>query len=214
MGWTELGPLSASLTRDELKNRIQETYKETRSASLAQQAGVLYRFLHEVELGDLIVLPLQTNPGHVAVGWITGDYEHMPDPAFVAADAVNTRSVEWLTQDAPVGDFDADIQGALRLQGTLRRISAPNAVDRIVDGIGASGAPIHLVVKWSAAHGPDTVDKHKAVVHEHGCVWWGLRGSPDRPKIGRESLERLRSQIAAGQHTHCSFRALAAGGRL
>jgi MoxR-like ATPase len=201
IGWSDLGPLTPALTRQQLKEQIQNTYGEYRSASLAQQAGVLYRFIHDVEVGDLVVIPLQTNPGYVAVGWITGDYEHMPDPMFAAADAVNTRTVEWLSQAAPVSAFATDIRTAFGLQGTLKRISVPNVVDRMVNSLGSAPVPIHLIVKWSAAHGRDTVDKHMAVASMHGSVWWGLHGTPDRPKIGPESLARIRAQLAAGQDT-------------
>ena len=127
----------------------------------------------------------------------------MADPLFADADAVNTRSVEWLSEAAPVGDFAPDIRAAFRLQGTLKRISAPKAVDRIVETLGSEAPPIHLIVKWSSAHGADTVEKHMAVASgQQGAVWWGLRGSPDKPKIGAETLEKLRAQIAAGQDTH------------
>ena len=61
--------------------------------------------------------------------------------------------------------------------------------------------PIHLIVKWSAAHGPDTVGKHMAVASDRGSVWWGLRGTPDKPKIGSESIARIVAQLAAGQDT-------------
>lgn len=201
VGWSELGPLTPEITREQLKAQIQDTYDETRSASLAQQAAVLYRFVHDVKVGDLVVIPLHTNPGHVAVGWITGDYEHVPDPRFVAADAINTRTVDWLSQAAPVSDFDTDIRAAFGLQGTLKRISAPNVVDRIIKSLGTAPPPIHLIVKWSATHGPDTVDRHIAVANEHGSVWWGLRGSESEPKIGAKTLERIRAQLAANEPT-------------
>jgi MoxR-like ATPase len=61
--------------------------------------------------------------------------------------------------------------------------------------------PIHLVVKWSRAHGANTVDNHIAVVERAGSVWWGLRGKESRPKIGAESLGRIRAQLAAGVET-------------
>jgi MoxR-like ATPase len=201
IGWSDIGPLTTEMTSDQLKDKIRETYGETRAASLAQQASALFRFVHDVEVGDLVVIPLQTNPGHAAVGWITGDYEYMPNPVFVEHDAVNTRTVDWLSQAAPIGGFAPDIREAFRSQGTLRRIGASNAVDRITRGLGSSPTPIHLVVKWSAAHGSDTVDKHMAVAHECGSVWWGLHGSPDKPKLSTETITRIREQFAEGRTT-------------
>ena len=37
IGWSELGPLTPEMTRDQLKERIQATYGENRTACLAQQ---------------------------------------------------------------------------------------------------------------------------------------------------------------------------------
>ncbi|MEA2766959.1 MAG: hypothetical protein QOK07_3363, partial [Gemmatimonadaceae bacterium] len=72
IGWSELGELDADVTREQLKERIRQTYGETREASLAAQASSIYRFIHDVHQGDIVVLPMQTHRRHVAVGIVEG----------------------------------------------------------------------------------------------------------------------------------------------
>ena len=35
-----------------------------------------------------------------------------------------------------------------------------------------SEGAIHLIVKWAARYGPDTVEKHVEVANAMGSVWW------------------------------------------
>jgi MoxR-like ATPase len=202
LGWSQAGALAHTMSRETIKDMLQHAYGETRTASLGQQAGMLYRFLHDVQIGDVVALPLQSKPKQVAIGWIAGDYEHLDDPDFVASDAVNTRQVTWITKDAQSANIDGDLRAAFQGQGTLREIGAPNAAARLVAAAKSSSRPIHLVVKWSARHGADTVVQHMGVASEFGAVWWGLRGRPAEPKIGRDTLARIRSQLAAATPTN------------
>ena len=74
IGWSELGEIPHDASRDDLKARIAEVYGEASAASLASQAGQVYRFVHDLAIDDLVVLPLMTAPGHVAIGEIRGGY--------------------------------------------------------------------------------------------------------------------------------------------
>jgi MoxR-like ATPase len=64
------------------------------------------------------------------------------------------------------------------------------------------GAAIHLLLKWSPADDPDTLDKHLAVAAAHGGrVWWGnfTRGTR-RAGDGRVAV--IRRQLEAGTQTN------------
>ena len=74
IGWSELGEIDPEASRDDLKAAIVQLYGEASAASLASQAGQIYRFVNEVAIGDLIVLPLMTAPSHVAVARVGDDY--------------------------------------------------------------------------------------------------------------------------------------------
>jgi hypothetical protein len=92
------------------------------------------------------------------------------------------------------------VKGALeRLGFTVVRdpASAPQ-----LDAAARRGDAIHLVVKWAARYGADTVDKHRAVVEEHGAVWWGLRSADKGWRISERWTGLLRDQIERRVDTH------------
>jgi hypothetical protein len=61
--------------------------------------------------------------------------------------------------------------------------------------------PIHLVVKWSAQHGLNTIDDHRAVAERAGAVWWGLIGYAEKPKLASKWVDAIREQLTAGEQT-------------
>ena len=93
IGWSDLGELHRSLTRDDLKQRIGETWGEHRPQSLASQAGQVLRFRDGIAEGDLVVLPLMSKPGHVGIARVVGSYEYRDDGLFADSDAKHTRPV-------------------------------------------------------------------------------------------------------------------------
>src|SRR5204862_7960509 len=105
LGWSDIGRVSPNATRDDLKALIREQFGEEREASLSAQAGQIFRFIHEVQEGDLVVLPLLANPGNVAVGRIVGPYQFRSDGPFQDADAKQTRPVDWVTASVPYARF-------------------------------------------------------------------------------------------------------------
>jgi hypothetical protein len=162
IGWSDLGELSSEMSRDDLKELIREQYGEERVQSLASQAGQIYRFIHDVKVGDLVVLPLRTKPNHVAVGRILGPYRYRADGVFRDSDGRNTRDAEWIEREIPYERFDPDLREAFGLQGTIRKIAKDDAaarIDEVLDGADASA--IHLVLKWSASLEQRTIEYHR-----------------------------------------------------
>jgi hypothetical protein len=56
--------------------------------------------------------------------------------------------------------------------------------------------PIHLVVKWSARLGSDTVERHIEVATARGAVWWGLYSSEPGRIVAMSWTSQLREQLA------------------
>ena len=79
IGWSELGELNPGMSREDLKELIKTHTNEVRPQSLASQAGQLYRFIHDVAIGDLVVLPFRTKPNHVAIGRVLDSYQYRDD---------------------------------------------------------------------------------------------------------------------------------------
>lgn len=119
IGWPDMGDLSQWGDREAYKTAFAENYPGEKPGAIPTKAGQLYRFVHEMQLGDLVVAPLKL-VRDVKIGKIVGQYQHLPD---VDARYPNMRKVEWL-KSVPRTSFS---QGALYEMGsalTLFQISS------------------------------------------------------------------------------------------
>jgi cold shock CspA family protein/MoxR-like ATPase len=132
IGWSELGELGPDITRAQLKSLIRATGEE-RDASVNAQAGSIYRFINEMQEGDLVVLPLQRDRGKASVGIIDGPFIYRPDGIFQFRDAHYQRPVTWLTWALPYELFDPDLRDAFGAQGTVSEIRREKTVERILE---------------------------------------------------------------------------------
>ena len=58
IGWEEMGDLSViSTSRDAYKEKYIMVYPDAKKGSIATSAGMLYRFVYEVQEGDYVVFP-------------------------------------------------------------------------------------------------------------------------------------------------------------
>lgn len=102
VGWNELGDLSQYVGGDE--KRFQEDFRKAYSnkpeMSIQQQSRMLWRFLNEVQVGDVVV----ANKGRSVVvgrGVVEGDYEYRANHKTYR----NVRKVRWIdTEERVVGD--------------------------------------------------------------------------------------------------------------
>jgi restriction system protein len=93
LGWRKLGNLEQlGNTRDDFKEHYAQYFPDKSPQHVALNAGQLYRFVHEIQIGDIAVFPAKLDR-EVHIGEVTGGYEHRPD---VHADYANQRSVNWL----------------------------------------------------------------------------------------------------------------------
>ncbi len=125
IGWGELGDLSKiDATREAFKARLISTYN-SKPGAVPVNAGVLFRFVHEMKAGDLIVYPSKPNR-MVNLGTIEGDYTF--DSTNVES-YPNRRRVKWLRQ-MPRTEFSADALHEIGSFITLFKIS--NNADEFV----------------------------------------------------------------------------------
>lgn len=106
IGWDELGDLDRlAPNRDAFKDAIRGAYPDSKEGAVPVAAGVVYRFVHQIEVGDLVVHPHKPD-STLAFGRITSEYRH--DPA--AELHQHRRDVKWLDSGVPRQTFS---QGAL-----------------------------------------------------------------------------------------------------
>ena len=95
IGWTRLGDLSPHDTLDKLKAHYKERSPGKSMAHIRTSAGQVFRFAHEMQIGDPIVYPIKGSRD-VLIGRIDGPYEFRDDAESKANDAANVRRVKWL----------------------------------------------------------------------------------------------------------------------
>lgn len=92
VGWNKTGDLSQiPADRDNFKTHLAKTHPETKPGALPVHAGVLYRFVHDIKEGDLVVYPSKVDR-QVHIGTIEGPYEFTPH---IDAAYPHTRRVKW-----------------------------------------------------------------------------------------------------------------------
>ena len=92
IGWKEIGDLSKIKTeRDAFKEKYAQVYPDAKKGSIANGAGMLYRFVCEVQVGDYVVFPSKIDR-KINIGIVEGNYEYNPD----AVEYVQQHRVKWL----------------------------------------------------------------------------------------------------------------------
>ena len=105
LGWQQIGDLSLiAPDRESFKEKYIAAYPDAKKGSIPTGVGMLFRFCHEVQIGDYIIYPSKIDR-MINIGEVTGDYMYVPD----ASEYVQQRSVKWL-KHVPRMSFS---QGAL-----------------------------------------------------------------------------------------------------
>ncbi len=106
VGWIKMGDLTAlKPDRDAFKSRVTEVYPEKKPGAIPNNAGQLFRFVHEMKSGDLVVYPSKRDR-QIHLGRVEGNYRYDPntEPGYP-----HMRAVKWL-RAVPRTQFS---QGAL-----------------------------------------------------------------------------------------------------
>ncbi len=101
MGWAQVGDLTTiKAEREAFKKSIRQAYPDAKEGSVPVQAGVLYRFVHEVREGDIVVYPSKADR-LVNIGVVSGPYQFEPH---MNPEYPNRRAVKWV-RHLPREDF-------------------------------------------------------------------------------------------------------------
>lgn len=93
IGWDRMGDLSKlKADREAFKARIVEVYPDKKPGAIPNNAGQIYRFAHEIKVGDTVVYPSKRDH-QVHLGQIEGDYQFDDklEPGYP-----HLRKVKWL----------------------------------------------------------------------------------------------------------------------
>ena len=106
LGWLKIGDLSSiAPDREAFKAAVAKAYPDKKPGAIPNNAGQLFRFVHEMKVGDLIAYPSKQDR-HIHLGRVETDYMYdtTTEPGYP-----HVREVKWL-RDVPRTHFS---QGAL-----------------------------------------------------------------------------------------------------
>lgn len=111
IGWAKIGDLSKiPPDRESYKATVAKTYPDAKPGAIPTNAGQLFRFVHEMQVGDLVVYPSKQDR-KIHIGKIEGAYRYDPS---LEESYPNIRPVKWL-KSLPRTHFT---QGALYESGS------------------------------------------------------------------------------------------------
>lgn len=113
IGWGKIGDASKiKPDRESFKAKVLAAYPDTKPGALTAIAGQLQQFVHEANIGDVVIFP--SNDLQIHIGILQGESRFKPR---LSEEYPNTRPVKWV-EDHPRKDFS---QGALHEIGSSSR---------------------------------------------------------------------------------------------
>ncbi|OYY95920.1 MAG: restriction endonuclease [Hydrogenophilales bacterium 28-61-23] len=113
--------------RADLTAAMTERYPDTKPKAIMNWVSQVWPFAHDIKQGDLVVLPLKTQPA-IYIGEVTGDYHAVPEgpnPFY------HWRPVKWIAEAVPRTHFGKDLLFSFGAFMTICRIQRNNAEQRI-----------------------------------------------------------------------------------
>jgi restriction system protein len=125
IGWNELPDLSNLTNRGELTKLYVQIHPTAKKNQIANEVGQIWRFAREIQVGDLVALPLKTQSA-IAIGKVVGPYEYKE----LADNIKHIRQVKWI-KTIRRSAFDQDILYSLGAFMTVCRIKRHDAENRV-----------------------------------------------------------------------------------
>lgn len=131
IGWDELGDLSgAPVDREDLKRRLIAAYPQAKPGAIPVWAGVLARFMEEMQVGDFVVCPNKSDRT-LSIGQVAGDYYSDPSALMHR----NRRKVTWIRTGVPRAELPTSALHEIGSAVTLFRVKRHVAdIMRLIDG--------------------------------------------------------------------------------
>lgn len=136
LGWDQMGNLKLlESNREAFKENLIEVYPDRKPGYYPTAAGLLFRFVHEMKDGDLIIYPSKKDKS-IHIGEIAGPYQYIEKPS---DGYPHRRAVRWI-KDFPRTKFT---QGALyEIGSAMSFFQVKNYSDEFVSAVaGKEPAP-------------------------------------------------------------------------
>lgn len=150
IGWREIGDLTGLNTREAIRRRVDEVFEGDHPGRQAIFAGQLWAFRDSIRDGDLILMPLKSQPGHIAFGRCTSAYGFDPE---TDPHRRHYRTVKWQADTVPRSALHGDLLAMVNASLTVFSPSRNDATHRlqVIEETGVDPGP-----SGSSKSGPGT----------------------------------------------------------
>ena len=154
LGWAKMGDLSKlKADRDAFKAKVAECYPDTKPGAIPNNAGQLFRFVHEMKVGDVIVYPSKRER-QIHIGRVEAPYKYDPG---LDSDYPNLRAVKWLNT-LPRTHFT---QGALyEIGSALSFFQVKNYAEEFRAALEGKEAPLSVVKDDTVAPVAENIEEN------------------------------------------------------
>ena len=149
VAWEKVGDLAQlDANREAFKQAVAQAYPAKKPGAIPNNAGQLFRFVHEMQAGDVIVYSSKRDRA-VHLGEVTGDYRYDPS---LESGYPHLRPVKWVTKASRT----RFTQGALyEIGSAMTLFQVKNYADEF-----------HAAIKGMPQPPPDDPDESVSVVAE------------------------------------------------
>jgi len=128
IGWAEVPDMSDLTSQQQIRDRIDSLSPDAPAQTRGLTARQLWAFRGVIQPGDVVVLPLKTQPGMIALGRCVGPYsydETAPDTAR------HFRPVEWMPALVSKGSLQPDLDAMVNGAMTVFEVERNDAASRL-----------------------------------------------------------------------------------
>ncbi len=127
LGFDGVADLTNASNTEAVRERVRKANPEAQAAKIRNVASQLSAFALRMHEGDVVVLPLKTRQGQIALGRVDGPYRYQD----VEGVKRHTRSIRWIRPGVPRQEFEQDLLYSLGAFMTVCRIQRHGAEQRI-----------------------------------------------------------------------------------
>lgn len=129
VGFHEVPDMTNTKSRDDVFALIEAAFPSSPPMRIVNFTGQLWALRNTIQPGDLVVMPLKTSPGKIAMGVVTSGYTYRtnePDP-----ESRHTIGVDWKVQDVSRAVIKDDLLNTLNGAMTVFQAKKNNAEKRL-----------------------------------------------------------------------------------
>lgn len=178
VGWG-VGDLTGTSSREDVRSLMDAAFPEDTPGRLANLTGQVWAFRHQIQPGDIVIMPSKLRPGYLYLGKSAGHYRYQADEPDIARR--HQIPVQWQEEPVSKSAVKDDLLYSLNSIMTVFNPTRNNAGERVLALFNTGGDP-------GNNKAPSTV--FKPPVSESGRASAEVTDPDPTP-----SLEAIRDQI-------------------